>query len=179
MSANDTTSIQVDFEVNRRDLFRMNLDLAKWRILLGLAVAAIPIVGLSYFFVLIDEKKILLQLSPLFIGLPLASVGGQILRLHAICRKFVRGLPESQRRVQYRFQSETDGYDVTYGNSFSHVAWQDILKVEEKPAYFVLYLNRIEAGFVPKQGFHQSADIPVFRRILSAKLGLKAKLFPN
>ena len=179
MYPKEATAIQVDFEVNRRELFRMNLDLAKWRLLLGLGIALVPIVGLSYFLILIDRKELLLQLSPLFLGLPLASVGGQVLRLHAICRKFVRGLPESQRRVQYSFQSETDGYDVTYGHSFSHVAWQDILKVQEKPAYFVLYLNRIEAGFLPKQGFQQPAEIPVFRRILSDKLGVKAKLLSN
>jgi hypothetical protein len=177
MPSNDIMTIHVDFEVNRRDLFRMNLDLAKWRILLGFAIAVIPVVGLGYFFILIDEKKILLQLSPLFLGLPLASVGGQILRLHAICRKFVGALPDSQRRVQYLFQAETDGYDLTYGHSFSHVAWQDVLKAQEKPAYFVLYLNRFQAGFVPKRGFHQPADIPVLRSILSAKLGVKAKLF--
>ena len=135
MNTNNISPIHFDFEINQRDLFRMNLDLAKWRIVTGLVVAAIPIVGLSYFFVLIDEKKILLQLSPLFIGLPLATVGGQVLRLHAICRKFVAGLPDSQRRVHYLFQAETDGYDVTYGESFSHVAWNDVLKAIEKPAY--------------------------------------------
>ncbi len=41
MSSKNDTAIQVDFEVNRRDVFRTNLDLAKWRLLLGLAVAAI------------------------------------------------------------------------------------------------------------------------------------------
>lgn len=177
MNPNNATTIHVDFEVNRRDLFRVNLDLAKWRIMIGLVVAAIPIVGLSYFFILIDEGKILLQLSPLFIGMPLVAVGGQVLRLHAACRKFVSGLPDSQRRIHYLFQAETDGYDLTYGDSFSHVAWSDVLRVVEKPDYFVLYLNRFEATLVPKQGFHLPVDIPVLRNILSAKLGARAKLF--
>jgi hypothetical protein len=171
------TTIHVDYEVSRRDLFRMNLDLAKWRILIGFVVAAIPIVGLTYYFILIDEQKTLLQVSPLFIGVPFVAVGGQLLRLHAICRKFVAGLPDSQRRVQYLFQSQSDGYDLSYGDSFSHVAWQDVLKVDEKPDYFVLYLNRFEAGFVPKHGFHRAGDIPILRNILSAKLGVKARLF--
>lgn len=179
MSSREVTAIRVDCEVNPRDLFRANLDLAKWRLLLGFAIAAIPIVSLSYFFILIDEKKILLQLSPLFIGLPLASVGGQVLRLHAVCRKFVAALPDSQRRVQYQFQAETDGYDVIYGHSFSHVAWSDVLKAEEKPNYFVIYLNRFDAGFVPKKGFQKADDIPLLRSILATRLGLKAKLFTN
>ena len=142
MNPSYVTTVHVDFEITRRDTFRVNLELAKWRILIGLLVAAVPIVGLSYFFLLIDEGTMLLQLSPLFIAMPLAAVGGQVLRLHAACRKYVSALPESQRRVQYLFQAETDGYDLTYGDSFSHVAWTDVLKAIEKPAYFVIYLNR-------------------------------------
>jgi hypothetical protein len=176
MNPNDITPIHVDFEINRRDLFRVNLDLAKWRLLAGLLVAAIPIVGLSYFFILIDEGDMLLQLSPLYIGAPLVAVGGQVLRLHAACRKFVSALPASQRRFQYLFQAEGDGYDLTYGESFSHVAWKDVLKAIEKPAHFVIYLNSFEARIVPKEGFHLPADIPILRSILSAKLGTRARL---
>jgi hypothetical protein len=33
MNSNDVTAIHVDFEINRRDLFRANLDLAKWRLI--------------------------------------------------------------------------------------------------------------------------------------------------
>lgn len=177
MNLNETTTIHVDFEINRRDLFRVNLDLAKWRLFAGLLLAAIPIVGLTYFFILIGEGKILLQLSPLFIGAPLLGVGGQVLRLHAACRKFVSQLPDSQRRFQYLFQAETDGFDRTYGESFDHVAWNDVLKAIEKPAYFVLYLNRFEARIVPKGGFHVPGDIPVLRSILHARLGARANLF--
>lgn len=176
MNLNDTTTIHVDFEINRRDLFRVNLDLAKWRLIAGLLVAAIPIVVLSYLFMLIDEGKLLLQLSPLFIGAPLVAIGGQVLRLHAACRKFVSRLPDSKRRFQYLFQAETDGYDLTNGESFSHVAWNDVLKAIEKPAYFVLYLNSLEASIVTKGGFHLPADIPMLRTLLRAKLGVRAKL---
>lgn len=176
MNVNDISTVHLDFEINRRDLFRVNLDLAKWRIVIGLFVAAIPIVGLSYLFILIDEKQTLLQLSPLFIAMPLVAVGGQVLRLHAGCSRFVSGLTESQRRFQYLFQAEGDGYDLTYGESFSHVAWKDVLKAIEKPGYFVLYLNRSEARLVPKSGFHLPADIPLLRSILCAKLGARAKL---
>jgi len=176
MNPNHTTTVYVDFEINRRVMFRVNVELAKWRILIGLLVAAVPIVGLSYFFILIDEGKIFLQLSPLFVAMPLAAVGGQVLRLHAACRKYVSSLPESQRRVQYLFQAETDGYDLTYGESFTHVAWKDVLKAVEKPGYFVIYLSRFEIRFVPKGGFHLPADIPVLRSILWAKLGTRARL---
>lgn len=67
MNLNETRTIHVDFEITRRDLFRVNLDLAKWRLFAGLLLAAIPIVGLSYFFILIGEGKILLQLTLSFI----------------------------------------------------------------------------------------------------------------
>lgn len=177
MTSNDLSTIRIEFEVKHHEIFRMNLDLAKWRILLGLALAAVPIVSLTYFFVLIGETKILLQLSPLFIGLPLVAVGGQVLRLHAQCRKFVAGLPDAQRRVEYIFPPEGDGYDRKFGHSFSYVAWQDLLRVNEKPGHFVFYLNRFEAGFVPKHAFHRSSDIPILRSILAAKLGVRARLF--
>jgi hypothetical protein len=177
MNLNDVTTIHVDFEINRRDLFRVNLDLAKWRLVTALLVAAIPIVGLSYLFIVIDEGRLFLQLSPLFIAAPLLAVGGQVLRLHSFCRKYVSELPESQRRFQYLFQPETDGYDLSYGESFSHVAWKDVMKVIEKPAYFVLYLNSFQPRILPKRGFHLPADISMLRSILSAKLGARAKLF--
>ena len=175
MNPQDITTIHVDYEINR-DLFRVNLDLAKWRLITGLLVAAIPIAGLSYLFILIDEGNMLLQLSPLFIGAPLMALGGQVLRLHSACRKFVSALPASQRRFQYLFQAEGNGYDLTYGESFSHIAWKDVLKAIEKPAYFVFYLNRFEARIVPKAGFHLPAEIPALRNILSARLGTRAKL---
>jgi YcxB-like protein len=177
MNLNEIKTIHVDFEVNRRDLFRVNLDMAKGRLITALLVAAIPIVGLSYLFLLIDEGAMLLQLSPLLIGAPLLAVGGQVLRLHAACRKFVSQLPDSQRRFLYLFQAETDGFDRTYGESFNHVAWNDVLKAIEKPAYFVLYLNSFEARIVPKGGFHLSGDIPMLRSILRTRLGARANLF--
>jgi hypothetical protein len=179
MNASESTAIYVDFEIDRRDLFRVNLDLAKWRLVIGLLVVAVPILGLGYLFIIIDEEQTFLQLSPLFIAAPLLAVGGQVLRLHATCRKFVSRLPESQRRFQYLFQAETDGYDLNYGESYTHVAWKDVSKAIEKPAYFVLYLNSFEARIVPKRGFHVAADIPVLRSLLYEKLGPRASLFRN
>ena len=176
MNSNDNKSVYVDFEITRSDLFRVNLDLVKWRLIAGLLVAAIPIAGLSYFFLLIDEGKMLLQLSPLIIGAPLVAVGAQILRLRAACNKFVSTLPDSQRRAEYLFQAEMDGYDLSYGESFSHVAWNDVLKAIERPAYFVLYLNSFETRIVPKRGFHVPDDVQVLRSILWAKLGTRARI---
>ncbi|HEY0431207.1 MAG TPA: YcxB family protein [Pyrinomonadaceae bacterium] len=176
MQTNSATTIHVDYEINRRDLFRVNLDLDKWRLVIGLVVSAIPVVAGAYFFMLIDEKKMLLQLSPLLAGAPFVAVGGQVLRLHALCRKFVSSLPESQRRVQYFFQPETDGFDVTQGESFGHVAWTDVSKAIEKPAYFVLYRNRFDATIIPKDGFHSRAEVPTLRDVLRAKLGQRAEL---
>ncbi len=176
METKAATTIHVDYQINRRDLFRANLDLDKWRLVIGLIVSAIPVVAATYFFMLIDETKILLQLSPLFIGAPFVAVGGQVLRLHATCRKFVSDLPESQRRIQYLFQPETDGFDLTYGESFGHVAWKDVLKATEKPGYFVLYQNRFQATIIPKEGFHLKAEVPTLRSVLRAKLGQRAEL---
>jgi hypothetical protein len=176
MNPNESSTVHVDFEVNPRDLFRVNLDLAKWRLIASFFVVSIPVLGLGYLFLLIDESEMLLELSPLIIGVPIVAAVGQILRLHATCRRFVATLPASQRRFHYLFQAETDGYDLTYGESFSHVAWKDVFKVIEKPAYFVFYLNSYQPRIVPKQGFHLREDIPMLRSILRANLGSKARI---
>ena len=171
--------IHVDFTITQRDLFRVNLELAKVRLLLGCAFAVLTIGGLIWFFWLIDDLQFLFQLSPLFIGAPLVGVLGQILRLHSYCRQFIKNLPESQRRAQYLFQENADGYDITWGGSFSHILWQDLLKVVEKRNYFLVYLNTYEVRILLKNGFHQQSDIPLFRQIVSSRLGTKARLLSD
>jgi hypothetical protein len=133
------------------------------------------VLPLGYFFIIIGEQTILLKTSPLFIGLPLVALGGQVLRLHATSRKYVAALSTSQRQHQYMFQSSSDGYDSASGGSFGHTVWKDVMQVVEKPGYFLIYLNRFEAGILPKRGF-QPADIPVFCDIVRSKLGGRAKV---
>lgn len=176
MTANTDTMVLVDFELNRRDLFRANLDLAKWRLLIGIVVVLVLIAALVYFFVLIDEKKILLQTSPLLIGAPLVTLGGYMLRLHAASRKYVASLTPSQRQLTYMFRSDRDAYESAAGESSSHTVWKDVMSVIERPGYFLLYRNRFAIGVLPKRGF-EAEDVPVFREIVRSKLGEKAKVF--
>ena len=168
-------TVLVSFEIDRRDLFRANMDLSRWRFLAGIFAVLALVSSLGYFFFLIGEQNILLQTSPLFIGIPLLAVGGQVLRLHASARKFVASLSRSQRQIDYMFQANSDGYELTAGASFSHIAWKDVMKVVEKPLYFLIYRSRFEVGIVPKRGF-RSADIPLFREIVRSRLGRQAKL---
>ncbi len=171
--------IHVDFSITQRDLFRVNLEMAKVRLSLGCALALLIMGGLTWFFWFIDELQFIFQLSALFIGVPLMGVVGQVLRLHAYCGKFFKSLPESQRRAQYLFQENSDGYDLTWGGSFSHILWQDLLKVVEKRDYFLIYINTFEARILLKKGFHQQSDIPLFRQIVGSRLGTKARLLPD
>ena len=179
MTCADETMIHLDFSIEQRDLFRASMELSKYRLATGMGIAAVLIFSLIWLFVAIGEQEILLELSPLFIGFPLMGVGGQVLRLHAGCRKYFRGLPESQRRVQYMFPANGNGYDVTWGGSFGHILWQDLFKVVEKRNYFLIYLNRCDARILPKRGFHQYSDISLFRQILCSQIGDKAKLLPE
>jgi YcxB-like protein len=167
--------IQVYFSLEARDLFRASMDLAKFRLLLGLLFTLCIVSGLVMFFIMLDEKLILLETSPFFVGLPLLSVGGQVLRIHAACRKYVARLTDSQRRMQFTFCEETDGYDVACGDSFGHVSWKDIFKVVEKQQYFHFFISKYEARIIPKRGFHQAADVDLLRNMLASKLGSKAK----
>jgi hypothetical protein len=168
--------IHVDFEITRHDLFTVNLNLVKWRLAVGVFIAIALILGLLYFFWLIGETPMFLQLSALFIGFPLLAVGGQLLRLRAECRRLINSMPEQQRRIQIEFQSGIDGFDVHSGASFSHIAWQDVTQVKELTDYFLIELNRYRQQIVPKRGFHQPSDIAVFRGLASTQLGAKTKL---
>jgi len=172
-------TIYVDFTIESRDLFRANLSLARTRLILGFAFSICLISGLVLLFIVIDEKAILLQTSPLFIGLPLVAVGGQILRLHAACRKYVTGLTEAQRRMQYTFYEHGDGYDVTSGESFGHVSWKDVQKIVEQPHSLQIHLTRYDIRIIPKRGFHQPWDIDVLRGLLLSSINTRAQLLKS
>jgi hypothetical protein len=175
MTPQDHSSVVVSFEIDHRDLFRAQLQLAKWRFLVGIIVFVVLSCGVIYFFLLIGERDILLETSPLFIGMPLVALGGQILRMHASARKYVAALPESQRQAQLRFNSGSDGYDLIRGESSSHIAWKDVLSISEKPSYFLIHQNRYEAGILPKRAFRPS-DLPTFRNIIQSRLGVRAQV---
>src|SRR4030088_950002 len=96
MTINDDDIVRVNFEVNSRDFFRANMDLFRWRFVLGLVVVLGLTIPLVYLFIVIGEQRVLLQTSPLFIGMPLIVLGGPILRMHATARKYVAALPPSQ-----------------------------------------------------------------------------------
>jgi hypothetical protein len=179
MSNRSDAAVYVDFVVEPRDYFRAGLELAKLRIILSVVVVLAFMIGISYFFTLIDEQTILLQTSPLFLGMPVVAVVGQLLRIHATTRKYISALGESKRRVGFMFQANSGGYDVVWGQSFSHVGWDDVEKVIEKGAYFFVYLNRIDVAAIPKRHFRSPSDISSLRSILEAQLGKRARMLKD
>src|SRR5437870_1542088 len=136
MSDRPAALVQIDFLASAGDLFRASLDLAKTRLLLGLGFSITLVAGLIIIFLTIDEKVILVQTSPLFIGLPLVAVGGQLLRMHATCKRYVSSLSPSQRRMRYLFYEDADAYDVASGDSVGHISWNDVFKVVERKSTF-------------------------------------------
>src|SRR5438132_7595596 len=176
MSTNPATSVQIDFMVNVGDLFRASLDLAKARLLLGLGFSITLVAGLIIIFLIIDEKVILVQTSPLFIGLPLVAVGGQLLRMHATCRKYVSSLSPSQRRMRYLFYEDAEAYDVASGDSVGHISWNDVLKVVERRKHFLIFLNKFDVSWIPKKAIQPAEQAALLRKLLVAKLGVRAKL---
>jgi hypothetical protein len=175
MTANHDEVVQANFEIDPRDVFRVNLRLAKLRLLIGALTVLLVIGSLSYFFFLIGDRKVLLQLSPLIFGVPLIALAGPVLRLHAIARKYVSGLSPSQRRLQYTFQRNSDSYKLLRGESVSQTAWNDIARVDERSNTFFIYRNEFEMQYIPKSAF-RSRDVPVFRDIIRSHLGDRAKL---
>jgi hypothetical protein len=175
MSA-DHRTVYIDFEIDKRTLFRANLGLAKWRLLAGIVIFTVFAALVVGFFWYVDEQLILWELSPLFLGAPLLSVGGQVLRLHATCRKFVASLPQDQRSIGYIFSTQNDGFDVSSGSSFGHVSWQDVTGITEKPSYILICKNPLEIRVLPKRAILQDSDLDVLRSIFKEKLGPRARL---
>lgn len=168
--------IHVVFSLEARDLFRASMDLAKFRLLLGFGISLSLVSGLVALFLWLDEKVILLQTSPLFIGIPLVAVGGQVLRLHAACRKYVSSLEQGRRRLQYSFAAKGEGFDVIWGKSSSYVSWDEVFKVVERPNYFQIFLTRLDVRAVPKRAFAKNEEITLLRKIFKSKLGRRATL---
>jgi hypothetical protein len=102
---NTISPVHVNFSLERGDLFSASLQILKARLMIGIGIVVLAIAGLIYFFALIGELGMLLQLSPLFIGFPMLGIGGQLLRVHATCRRYFSSLTESQRQISYMFQA--------------------------------------------------------------------------
>jgi hypothetical protein len=176
MSPADPQTVYADFEINKGDLFRANLSLAKWRLLGGILIFAVFVALVVAFFWYLEEQLIFWELSPLFLGAPILAVGGQVLRLHATCRKFVASLPLEQRMVRYIFSSQVDGFDFSNGSSFGHVAWTDVTGIIEEQSYFLIRRSQLEIRVLPKHALHQPSDLAVLRSIFKANLGSRARL---
>ena len=168
--------VRLEYTLNARDIFRASIGLAKYRILLGLGFSLSLVAGLIILFATIDEVPILLKTSPLFIGIPLLAVGGQVLRLHAASRKYVASLPAPQRQNRLIVSDMNNGLDVISGESSGHISWNDIQKVTEKRDAFLVYLNKYDIRLIPKVAFHDVNQLETLRSIFTAKLDSRAQL---
>ena len=168
--------IQVDATVELKDCFHVYFDAAKTRLIIASLIVASMIAGFTYFFILIGEQEILWQLSPLFFGTPILVIVGQFLRVHASYRKYIRDLSDSEKNTHYIFPENGDGFDIVRGKSFSHVAWESVQKVIERPKYFDFRLNSYESIIIPKRFFLPGTDEQVMKEIIVSQIGHNAQL---
>jgi hypothetical protein len=78
--------------------------------------------------------------------------------------------------MHYIFREGGDGFDVMRGKSFTHVAWEDVRKVIERPRYFRFVLGKYESVIIPKRFLLHGSDEQVMKEILVSTVGAKAKL---
>jgi hypothetical protein len=168
--------LQVDATIDLKDYFHAYLDAAKRKLIIACLIVALVIAAFTYFFILIGEQKILWQLSPLFFGLPIVAIAGQFLRVHASYRKYLRDLSDSEKSIHYMFRENGDGFDVVRGKNFSHVAWESVRRINERPRYFQFVLNKYESIIIPKRFLLHGSDEELMKEILVSKVGNKAKL---
>lgn len=168
--------VHANATLNFDTLYRAGFDAIKIKLAVALVLCLIFVAATIGLFSYIGEGEILLKLSPLFIGLPFLAIFGQIFRLRAIIKRYLKSLSEAEHNIQFTFQATTDGYDVASGNNFSHFAWDSLTKVVEKPDYFRFYINKYNSHILPKEAFSQAADIEVLREILKFRLSEKAEI---
>jgi len=168
--------LQVEATIELKDCFYAYFDAAKTKLIIACLIVAVVIVAFTYFFILIGEQKILWQLSPLFFGLPIVVIAGQFLRVHASFRRYLRDLSDSEKKIHYRFNENGDGFDIVRGKSFSHVAWESVRRVIERPRYFHFVLNKYESIIIPKRFLLHGSDEELMKEIIVSQVGHKAKL---
>ena len=168
--------VQVDATVALSDYFHAYIDAVKIKLIVACLVVAALIVGFSYFFILIGEQTILLQLSPFLFGLPIVAIVGQLLRIHASYRKYLRDLSESEKEVHYIFREQSDGFDIVRGKNFSHVAWESVRRVNERPRYFRFVLGGPESLIIPKTLIKDKSDQELMREIIVSQVGNRARM---
>jgi hypothetical protein len=176
MLETNNRTLQIDTTIELKDYFHAYFDTARTKLIIACLIVAAVIAGFTYFFILIGEEKILWQLSPLFFGIPIVAIVGQFLRVHASYRKYIRDLPDSQRNIHYIFHEAGDGFDIVRGKNFSHVAWENVRKVIERPRYFNFVLTQYESIIIPKRFLLHGSDEEVMREIIASQAGPKAKL---
>lgn len=167
--------LQVDVTIELKDYFHVYFDTAKTQLIIACVVVALVIAGFTYFFILIGEQKILLQLSPFLFGVPIVAIVGQLLRVHATYRKYLKNMSDSEKQVHYLFHETGDGFDIVSGKNFSHVAWENVRRAIERPRYFRFILNQYDSVIIPKR-FLRETDEAVMKEIIVSQVGDKAKL---
>ncbi len=168
MTDSQPRTLQIDTTVELKDYFLVYFDSAKIQLIIGLAVILLLFGAIAYFFVLIGEQKILLQLVPLFLGLPLVALVGQLLRVHASYRKYIKKLSIEERQVHYIFKEDGDGFDMVRGASFAHFAWSDIRRIIERPGYFNFTLNDYQSVIIPKRFLRDESERQLIDAILNS-----------
>lgn len=176
MPESDNRILQVDATIDLKDYFHVYFDTAKTQLIIACLIVLAVIVGFTYFFILIGEEKILWQLSPLFFGVPIVAIVGQFLRVHASYRKYIKDLSDSEKNIHYIFHENGDGFDVVSGKNFSHIAWEQVRKVVERPRYFRFVLNKYDSVVIPKRFLMHAADQELMKEIVVAQVGGRAKL---
>jgi hypothetical protein len=162
--------LHIEFPLSTKESFRIYLDTVKYKLLIGLGIYAIVVAVFLYFLMSIGETKFLLEASPLFLGFPALTIGGQLLRVHAYYRKSIADLSESEKIEHYVFLRDGSGYEVRNGESFLHINWSSVRKASEKPRYFEFQLSKSNSHYIPKN-LITAESTKLLREIIRARFG--------
>lgn len=63
-----------------------------------------------------------------------------------------------------------DGLKVEMPSFNANHAWPAIIRADEEPEHFLLWINKVQAYCVPKRGFVSAADIEEFKKLVANKV---------
>ena len=167
-------TLHVDVDLELGDLLRLCVDNIKARLLIGIGIMLLVGAAVIYFFVSIEKEDMLFEMLTMTSGIIAVVIVGRLAQVYFECRKYFAKLKNNERHIHYQFQ--VDGCDVLRGKNFGHIAWESIVKAQEKPLYFQLCFDNLSGCVIPKRCLESGAKIQGLRALLSSQLGERAKL---
>jgi hypothetical protein len=116
-----------------------------------------------------------LLFSLLIAAIPVLMIVYNYRSFMSVTKKYIASLSELERHFNIIIKPDGNGIECMQGENFAFISWESIRGVFESEEYFTLEY-RTTPFLIMKREFNDKSDIRLFRNMLAAKFGAKAKL---